>query len=175
MTIIGKLTDMLFGAQSTSNVSKDSITSVERNSSTSSNKENMSTGSTSSNGKKDQKDFSKQEIKLSSTTSQKSNTKSSSKESKSRSKGTASTSTPGKHQRSINTDFLGNKYIEVKCDKCCCTFEAMSIDKINKTCPRCSNPEPEDILSEYKDPNGCNCYSCMAGRAMRKAANEAGL
>jgi len=76
---------------------------------------------------------------------------------------------PGKHQRSINTDFLGNKYVEVKCDKCDIVFEAMSIDKINKTCPKCANPDP---LEEYTNPDGCNCYSCMAGRAMRKAIDD---
>jgi len=63
--------------------------------------------------------------------------------------------TQGKHQRSINTDFLGNEYMLVACNKCSIVFEAMSIDKVDKTCPKCANPEIDideiDLTKSYDE------------------------
>ena len=76
----------------------------------------------------------------------------------------------GKHQRTEKVNFLGMKYKSFVCTKCKDSFEDFGLNKGRKICPRCDNNV--DILDEYKDPDGCNCYSCMAGRAMKKAINE---
>ena len=61
----------------------------------------------------------------------------------------------GKHQRSINTDFLGNKFILEVCGKCSIVYETMSIDTGPKICPSCANPEIDideiDLTKSYDE------------------------
>ena len=162
--LMGKVIDLV---RSMSSALADTTISVDKSSSTYYNNEKQQTASASLNGKVDPIEYSKQETQLNSINSDISPMENSSTISKSPSKVTATTSTLGKYSRSLGLTFLGTKFKTFTCKECNKKYEDIGLGKRPTSCPLCDNH-----VNVYDTDNGCNCYSCMAGRAMRKARNE---
>ena len=63
---------------------------------------------------------------------------------------------------STSVNFLGLKFRKFKCTVCKKKFRDFGMNKDRK-CAVCAQPE---LHNEF---NQCNCYSCEAGRYMRRA------